>query len=61
MQKTKPILLPLSVGLQAVKSNTHTQNLSTNEMEIQLAVQCKLIKSLYASGVSKVAVVEKKY
>lgn len=61
MQKTKPIILPLSVAQQAVKSNAHTQALSTSEMEIQMVVHSKVIKSLYASGVARVAVVEKKY
>jgi hypothetical protein len=61
MQKGKNIVLPLTVGLSSVTSKTPLQKVSTSEMEIQLTIKCKLLKSLYCQSASKISVKQARF
>jgi hypothetical protein len=60
MQQGKPIVLPLAVGLSAT-AKPPLQTLSTGDVEIELSVKCKLLKSLYCQSCSKLSLRDVSY
>lgn len=61
MQRAKGILLPLAVGAPAINNKPPLQRLSTSDVEIQLIVKCKMLKSLYCQTASKICLKDPRY